>query len=66
MGDRIKIDRSEIFGPITVTRAMDYGVRGEVTCKVCGRTVPRASRTQKDTCGRAECKSRWAKMRGGR
>ena len=60
----MKLNHTETYGPLPNAPGVSFPVRGQVTCKVCTITVPRASRTQKDTCGRAACKRAWA--RGGK
>ncbi len=61
----MKLNPIETYGPLPTAPGVSFPVRGQVTCKVCERTVARASRTQRHTCGAAVCKRAWAK-RGGK
>ncbi len=60
-----RLNPTETYGPLSTAPGVSFPVHGTVTCKVCKITATRASRTQKDTCGRADCKRDWAK-RGGK
>lgn len=40
----------------TVIQQHDYG---EVTCKICGDTVPKTTPNQYSTCGKEVCQRKW-------